>query len=414
MELTYDIFKKIAPSISEQLRREHLKWLNVYFWRYEINTELRIACWFGHAMVECQRFTSARENLNYSASRLRAVWPKRFPTLAIANQYAHNPKALANYVYGSRLGNQKGTDDGWIFRGGGDFQTTGRSNYKEEGDHIGVDLETHPELIEVPRFAAWSACYEFKMRSCNQLADKRDMKTSCERINGGHNGLADRIAYFDQVMAWLPDGFKLSEPQDFAALYNSPTSGKVVAAKASDLPPQEVIDLGTPSWHEPDESEPSDSPQTAPNEAGDTNTPEPAKTPSNDLQSPANEPLESGKPEPQPVTVDKEGPSTFTKWLTAIKVAVGTLLTSATAYCGGEDIKTKIADKAIENADRSVLLDMLPIIIYVLLGCGAGVFLIWIASVFYDRSAERSNKLNAQKIEAAANQSKNTVELGKG
>ncbi|WP_139108535.1 MULTISPECIES: hypothetical protein [unclassified Ensifer] len=72
------------------------------------------------------------ENLNYSAKRLTQVWPARFPTLASAESYANNPRALANRVYGGRLGNA-GFDDGWVYRGRGLAQITGRANYAKFG-----------------------------------------------------------------------------------------------------------------------------------------------------------------------------------------------------------------------------------------------------------------------------------------
>ncbi|WP_377299714.1 hypothetical protein [Rhizobium sp. SGZ-381] len=68
------------------------------------------------------------ENLRYSAKRLTEVWPDRFQTLASAKPFANNPQALANEVYGGRLGN-KLPNDGWEFRGRGLPQITGRENY---------------------------------------------------------------------------------------------------------------------------------------------------------------------------------------------------------------------------------------------------------------------------------------------
>lgn len=72
------------------------------------------------------------ENLNYSAQRLTQVWPKRFPTLASAKPYANNPQRLANKVYGDRLGNTD-PNDGWIYRGRGLAQITGKTNYAKFG-----------------------------------------------------------------------------------------------------------------------------------------------------------------------------------------------------------------------------------------------------------------------------------------
>lgn len=92
------------------------------------------------------KFKPVRENMNYSAARIREVWPTR----PEAVKFAGKPKALANSVYGDRLGNRPGTDDGWNLRGGGVDQLTGRDNYRAVG------IEDTPERILEPEFAAWS------------------------------------------------------------------------------------------------------------------------------------------------------------------------------------------------------------------------------------------------------------------
>lgn len=89
-----------------------------------------------------------RENLSYSAGRLRQVWPNRFPTLTAASRYARQPRALANKVYNGRMGNRVSSDDGWLYRGNGLGQITGRDNHQKWGDRLGVDLIGNPQLLE--------------------------------------------------------------------------------------------------------------------------------------------------------------------------------------------------------------------------------------------------------------------------
>lgn len=86
------------------------------------------------------------ESLNYtSASRIRSVWPSRFPSVSHAEPYVRRPQDLANKVYNGRMGNREGTNDGWNYRGRGQVHITGRSNYEKASLAIGVDLLTHPD-----------------------------------------------------------------------------------------------------------------------------------------------------------------------------------------------------------------------------------------------------------------------------
>ena len=73
------------------------------------------------------------ENLNYSAARLRVVFPSRF-TAAQAADYERQPQRIANRVYGDRLGNgPESSGDGWKYRGRGLVQITGKTNYEKFG-----------------------------------------------------------------------------------------------------------------------------------------------------------------------------------------------------------------------------------------------------------------------------------------
>lgn len=142
----------------------------------------------GQVLHESAGLTRMVENLNYSAQRLMAVWPSRFPTLASAAPCAHNPERLANRVYGGRLGNTE-PGDGWRYRGRAPIQITGKANYARVGDLMGQDLVGIPYLLEQPRFAleATIAWWEDRIPD-SMLGDPEKVR---QRVNGSLRGLAE-------------------------------------------------------------------------------------------------------------------------------------------------------------------------------------------------------------------------------
>ena len=83
--------------------------------------------------------------------------------------------------------------DGIKFRGRGLIQITGRSNYETLSKLWGVDLIANPELLERPEYAVKSAIWFWNSRCLNKFADTDNIRDITRRINGGFNGLADRM-----------------------------------------------------------------------------------------------------------------------------------------------------------------------------------------------------------------------------
>jgi len=147
---------------------------------------------------ESSGLTNHEENLNYSASRLMQVWPSRFPTLDVAKQYERNPEKLANFTYGGRLGNVD-PGDGYKYRGRGYIQLTGRETYREIGRIAGLDLEGNPDLAAQPEHAVRIACAFWTWKNINPSCDVGDFTTVTRKINGGTNGLDDRLHWLSKV-----------------------------------------------------------------------------------------------------------------------------------------------------------------------------------------------------------------------
>jgi putative chitinase len=194
---------------SEQLARLHIgpQWvdaLNATFQRFNILTPIQQASFIGQCGHECGQFKVLEENLNYRAETLMKLWSKRFPTLEIANQYARNPKKIANMVYSNRMGNRdEASGDGYRFRGRGCIQLTGHANYFHAGQACGQDFVMEPDLVATPQFAAMTAGWFWDTHRLNQFADARNYTLMTKKINGGTIGLDDRVKHIDMALAVL-------------------------------------------------------------------------------------------------------------------------------------------------------------------------------------------------------------------
>ncbi|MCA8271342.1 glycoside hydrolase family 19 protein [Burkholderia sp. AU30280] len=168
--MTLDEFQA-AAAISGALAQRWHPALAAAMAEFGISNSARIAAFVAQTGHETLGFTLTRE-----------LWG---PTAA---QRAYEPpsgKAAA-------LGNVQ-PGDGRRFLGRGLIQITGRANYRECGNALGADLEREPERLEQAPLAARSAAWWWARHGCNLIADSGDFTLLTRRINGGVNGLEDRM-----------------------------------------------------------------------------------------------------------------------------------------------------------------------------------------------------------------------------
>jgi putative chitinase len=191
---------------NEQLKQLHIgeQWvdaLNETFQRFGILSPIQQASFIGQCGHECGQFKVLEENLNYKAETLMKLWKSRFPTIEVANEYARNPKKIANKVYASRMGNRdESSGDGYRFRGRGCIQLTGHANYFHAGQACGEDFVMNPDLVATPKYAAMTAGWFWSTHKLNQYADSRDFLMMTKKINGGIIGLDDRIKHINHAL----------------------------------------------------------------------------------------------------------------------------------------------------------------------------------------------------------------------
>ena len=177
--------------------------------KYGITTERRVAHFLSQCAHESGGFKRLEENLNYSAKALRAVFGRYFGPAPKrdADEYHRKPEMIANYVYMDefrkyKMGNVD-EGDGWLFRGRGLKQLTGRENYTRFGKSIGMSAEEAAEYVATPAGAIESACWFWDTNNLNSIADGDDVVKMTKKINGGNIGLEDRQKRYKHAMQVL-------------------------------------------------------------------------------------------------------------------------------------------------------------------------------------------------------------------
>ena len=176
---------------------------------YGIDTPKRIAAFVSQCGVETGGWRWFEENMNYSAQRMMQVWPRVF-NAELAQKCHRKPQLVANYAYANRMGNGgPDTGDGWKFRGRGPIHLTGRKNYTafatDTFDNPDEILDNPDLVAQDKEIALKSALWFWDINDLNALADTKQITKLSRRVNGGDNGLQERIALFNKLYSLLKD-----------------------------------------------------------------------------------------------------------------------------------------------------------------------------------------------------------------
>lgn len=163
---------------------------------FSLGLEAELPDFLGNILHESLMLTRLEENLYYTRpERLMEVWPKRFPTLALARQYVRSPQKLADYVYGNRLGNING--DGWSYRGSGLIMVTGLYNFQLVEDATGLPVVSNPGMLREPHAALEVAVAWWEAKVPDEAMGNRVRVRRA--VNGGDVGLRDTTRLSNQV-----------------------------------------------------------------------------------------------------------------------------------------------------------------------------------------------------------------------
>lgn len=203
--ITPEQLMKITPTLSPPRAATMAALLNSVCPKYGIDTLDKFHEFLANVVQESGEFAHKVENMRYrSAMRIREIWPSRFKTEEAARPYANNPEALANLVYGGRMGNVQ-PGDGWRFRGGGFIGLTGREVYTRYAKYLNMPLEQVAELVRTDdKYALDSACWFFSvLKGLTDEAERDEIVKIIKSINGGMIGADVRMAYYNKIKTVL-------------------------------------------------------------------------------------------------------------------------------------------------------------------------------------------------------------------
>ena len=186
MEERY-LFVQLTPEILKEIMPQAGKRASIFSGpisdacnRYQINTPLRLAAFLAQVAHESGSLLYVKELASgetYDTGRLAA---------ALGNTPADD-------------------DDGKRYKGRGLIQITGTTNYRACSLGLFGDdrLLRTPELLEQPDNAALSAAWFWDSRGLNALADAGDFRKITKKINGGYNGMEDRLQFYARAKQTL-------------------------------------------------------------------------------------------------------------------------------------------------------------------------------------------------------------------
>lgn len=157
-------------------------------------------------------FTKLEESLYYTTpARIVAVFRKfdldhdgvaDEEEVEFAKGFVRQPEKLANYVYANRMGNRgPESGDGWRRRGRGLIHLTGTDNYARYELASMVPVMDNPDLLLQPQYAADSAAWFWVANDIDEFAS--DIVATTKKVNGGRNGLKERLALTERARAAL-------------------------------------------------------------------------------------------------------------------------------------------------------------------------------------------------------------------
>ena len=193
--VTDDELRQIMPNCPAAKRADYLPFIQQAMAEFEITSYLRE--------------TAFLAQLAHESAELR---------------YMEEIASGAAYEGRKDLGNTQ-PGDGKRYKGRGPIQLTGRANYTKYGGLLGLDLVNNPTIAATKEVGFRIAGEYWQLNGLNELADQQQFKAITKRINGGYNGLDDRIKYYERAKKVMSADDSETIPFPSPAPANQPSSG---------------------------------------------------------------------------------------------------------------------------------------------------------------------------------------------
>lgn len=193
-----DVLKRcrVRPAVA----KEYAPHIDAVFLRFGIETPHQKSAFLAQVLYETDSFNRMKESLYYTTpKRIIEVWPSRFTNLSEAAIYLRSPEKLANYVYGGRNGNNQ-DGDGWLFRGRGAIQLTGRGNYQAAQDALDRPYIARPDIVCEPYDAVLTSGWFWDANGINKIDD---IDAVSKKVNRWTKTLKERRLLYGRLMGMI-------------------------------------------------------------------------------------------------------------------------------------------------------------------------------------------------------------------
>ncbi|MFD1809268.1 glycoside hydrolase family 19 protein [Gemmobacter lanyuensis] len=170
--------------------------------------------------------------------------------MAVGSRDLGATPAQARYDTRADLGNTPARDgDGYLYRGRGPIQITGKANYRQYRDWcrgIGQpapDFVAQPDMVLLDPWEGIAPIWYWETRGLNRLADANNLDGITRAINGGDNGQVDRRDRYVRAALVLL-GYGPTQIREFQRAWSigadgiaGPTTRATLHAALTDQPP---------------------------------------------------------------------------------------------------------------------------------------------------------------------------------